>query len=252
MLLRMFMQIACRHKLLQIGSSRVCEMNNIMLRCSSTSTSLPGGFNSDGLREYAMLTNFGTDDQSTLTGQEIRRRRRLFPDDERKHPYVDLFSKKVSDNASNYIIAKSQTHFPSDVLGRAFFGSSNFMGEKMVLSSLNSLFSLYHVDAATTLPKEFRVKDQFLLWQVVVKSPFELILSYEIETLKFRGLTMLAFDPSLRKVYHGNCIDVREERIQKGFFPKKGVQLHVAYAKFLLDGMTDELENLANKTLIKT
>ena len=63
---------------------------------------------------------------------------------------------------------------------------------------------------------------------------------------------MLAFDPSLRKVYHGNCIDVREERIQKGFFPKKGVQLHVAYAKFLLDGMTDELENLANKTLIKT
>ena len=62
---------------------------------------------------------------------------------------------------------------------------------------------------------------------------------------------MLAFDPSLRKVYHGNCIDVREEIIQ-GFFPKKGVRLHVAYAKFLLDGMTNELENLANKTLIKT
>ena len=122
----------------------------------------------------------------------------------------------------------------------------------MVLSSLNSLFSLYHVDAATTLPKEFKVKDQFLLWQVVVKSPLELILSYEIETLNFRGLTMLAFDPSLRKVYHGNCIDVREERLVQGFFPKKAVQLHVAYAKFLLDGMTDELENLANKTLIKT
>lgn len=56
---------------------------------------------------------------------------------------------------------------------------------------------------------------------------------------------MLAFDPSLRRVYHGNVINVAEKRTKEEFLPDMGSKMHVKYAKFLLDGMVEELEKLA-------
>ena len=183
-----------------------------------------------------MLMDFGRDVQENPNGQEMRRRRRQLTDDQNQ-PYVDLFSSKVGDKCSEYLARHPS---PSDVLGRAFFGSKSFGGEKMILSTLNS----YPSDAIT-LPN-FKLNDQYLQWKVRMKTPIELICSYsvDVERLKFRGCTMLAYDPSLRKVYHGNCINVAEERI-KGFFPELGIQLHVKYAKFLLDGMVAELDKIA-------
>ena len=53
---------------------------------------------------------------------------------------------------------------------------------------------------------------------------------------------MLSFDESLRKVYHGNCIDVTNE---KGYILELAIKMHVNYAELLLNSMADELENLA-------
>lgn len=196
----------------------------------------------DGIREWAMLTDFGADSYDTLTGQELRRRRRQIPDDPKDQPYADLFSKRVSNECSEYLAGR---HSPSDALGRAFFGSKNFMGEKLVLTSLNSMLSLYP-EGATTLPTQFVPNEQYLQWRVTMKAPLELICSYRIEDLNFRGCTMLAFCPSLRKVYHGNVFNVTDEKMQ-GFLPDMGVRMHVHYAEFLLNGMTEELEKMANK-----
>ena len=56
---------------------------------------------------------------------------------------------------------------------------------------------------------------------------------------------MVAFDPALRRAYHGYCFDVAEKRIE-GFFLKNGIHMHTKYAEFLLDGMVESLEKLAN------
>lgn len=201
-------------------------------------STLSGGFDADHLREWAMLTNFGNDNIDSITGQEIRKRRRQIPEVENKLPYVDLFSKKVSNECSKYI---SNQHSPTDVLGKAFFGCNSFRAEKMLLNTMNTLFSLYPSNA-TTLPSVFNMRNQYLHWKVTSLAPSEIILSYNIGS--FRGATMLAFDQSLRKVYHGNCIDVTNESI-KGFIPELAIQMHVKYAESLLDGMVEELENLA-------
>mmetsp|Transcript_28264 Transcript_28264/g.51095 ORF Transcript_28264/g.51095 Transcript_28264/m.51095 type:complete len:242 (-) Transcript_28264:7-732(-) len=229
----------------RIGTQILVRCSSAPSRSSSTwanRTTLPGGFNADGLRDWAIRTDFGADGYENMTGQEIRRRRRQISDDPKKEPYADLFSKRVSDECSQYLARHPS---PSDVLGRAFFGSRSFMGEKLVLSSLNSLFSLYP-GHATTLPTNFKLNEQYLEWKVTMKAPLELICSFQIGGLKVKGCTMLAFDPSLRKAYHGTCMDVAEERIE-GFLPEKGIQMHKKYAQFLLDGMTDELENIANE-----
>jgi hypothetical protein len=203
----------------------------------SNKSILPGGFNSNGLREWAVLNDFGSDGCVTQTSREMRRRRRQVIDD----PYVDLFSKRVSDECSQYLSGHPS---PSDALGRAFFGSRNFIAEKIALSSLDSLLSLYP-EGATTLPKEFGLNNQYLQWKVTMKAPLELICSYQIERLNLRGCTMVAFDPALRRAYHGNCFDVAEKRIE-GFFLKNGIHMHTKYAEFLLDGMVESLEKLAD------
>ena len=201
---------------------------------------LPGGFTADGLREWAVLNDYGaTADCGTLpTSQDMRRRKRQLIDE----PYVDLFARRVSDECSQYL---SENSSPSDELGHAFFGSTNFMSERMILSSLNSLFSLYP-DDASTLPTVFSINDQYLQWKVTMKAPLELICSYQIERLNFRGCTMLAFDPALKNVYHGNCIDFAEKRIQ-GLILKKSFDIHRKYAEFLLTGMVSTLERRSNE-----
>lgn len=200
---------------------------------------LPGGFTANGLREWAVLNDYGaTVNCGTLpTSQDMRRRKRQLIDE----PYADLFARRVSDECSQYL---SQHPYPSDELGRAFFGSTNFMAERIILSSLDTLLSLYP-DGASTLPTLFSMNDQYLQWKVTMKAPLELICSYQIERLNFRGSTMLAYDPSLKMVYHGNCIDFAEQRIQ-GLILKKCFELHKKYAEFLLAGMVNTLERQSN------
>jgi len=113
----------------------------------------------------------------------------------------------------------------------------------MLLNTMNKLLSLYPTNA-TTLPSVFNMRDQYLHWKVTSLAPSEIILSYNIERLSFRGATMLSFDPSLRKVYHGNCIDVNNEKM-KGFIPELAIQMHVKYAELLLNDMVEDLEKLA-------
>ncbi|KAL9188472.1 hypothetical protein ACHAXT_006850 [Thalassiosira profunda] len=203
-------------------------------RISSSHGALPGGFNADGLREWAMLHDFGALGESAA-GRDMRQRRRQIDELEPKElPYVDLFSRRLSDECAGYL---SNHPSPSDVLGRAFFGSNSFLAER-------ALLSLYPKEAKS-LPTKFNVNDQYLQWKVAMKSPLELILSYNVERLQFRGCTMLAFDPSLRKAFHGNCIDVTEVRMQ-GPIARFGVQMHVKYAEYLLEGMCAELEKVAD------
>mmetsp|Transcript_10096 Transcript_10096/g.15655 ORF Transcript_10096/g.15655 Transcript_10096/m.15655 type:complete len:223 (-) Transcript_10096:8-676(-) len=208
-------------------------------RCVSTSASnpaawarntLPGGFTSDGLKHYGLLTNFGQESLEQLKSQEVRRRRRQL-DDDTNQPYVDLFSKSISDECSDYL--KSQAS-PSDVLARAFFGSKHFMPERMILTPIHLLSD----ESSTSIPSSFQVKDRFLQWTVVCKSPLELILSWQVSNVK--GVTMLAFDPALRKAYHGNCINITEKALDRPL-AATGLQLHKQYAHFLLDGMVKHL-----------
>ena len=200
----------------------------------SNSSTLPGGFSTDGLREWATLTDFGADGYEDQTRQDIRRRKMEYD------RYADLFSMRVSDGCSNYLASRPS---PSDVLGRAFFGSRRFTAEKIFISSLNSIFHLYP-EGSTILPAQFNMNDRFLHWNVSSKSPLEIIYTYQIDVFHFRGCTMLAYDPSLKKVYHGNCIDVAEERVKSSL----GIRMHVHYAKYLLGGMVRELEILSSDT----
>lgn len=75
-----------------------------------------------------------------------------------------------------------------------------------------------------------------------MNAPLELICSWGVERHDIKGCTMLAFDPSLGKVYHGNCINVQMQRLQ-GHELRHFMKLHVRYAKFLLGGMVGELES---------
>lgn len=199
---------------------------------SWSKATLPGGYSKEGLREWSILTNFGAD--CNANSQEMRRRRRQLSDDDL--PYVDLFSKRVGGECCRYLADHPS---PSDVLGKSFFGSNAFAAEKMFLSVLNSLYS--NERATSNPPSTFQLGDTYLQWTVTSKTPLELIFSWNIESAEVKGCTMVAFDPSSRKAFHGNCFNVSEERIQ-GVLPEMGIQMHVKYATFLLDGMIDELE----------
>lgn len=225
---------------LRIGRIASSFPSSASARSRSDSAALPGGFSADGLREWAVLTSFGAYDHDALTGGQWRRRRRRILDDPGYPPYADMFSRTVTAECKDYLVDQSS---PSDALGRAFFGSWRFAGERRVLTSLNALFSMYP-GGATTLPARFERGDRYLQWKVSAKAPLELICSYEVGGSTFRGCTMLAFDPSLGRAYHGNVVDVLEEKT-RGLLPAMGVRMHVRYAEFLLTGMVDDLEKKA-------
>lgn len=223
-------------------------INNIR-RCSSSATaaawakdSLAGGFTLDSLKHWALLSNFGQESFDQLKSQEIRRRRRRLDDDENQ-PYVDLFSKQISDESNDYL--KTQIS-PSDVLARSFFGSKNFMAERMILTPIYTLSG----SSSISLPRSFSMNDRYLAWTVAMKSPLELILSWNVSNVN--GVTMFAYDPSLRKVYHGNCINIAADTLHDRPLALRGIQLHSRYAQFLLDGMVEEIEELSCQPQTKT
>ncbi|KAL3805372.1 hypothetical protein HJC23_009079 [Cyclotella cryptica] len=212
------------------------HINNSATPLWSNST-IGGGFTKEGLRQWAVLTDFGI--LTDMSGQEMRRRKRLLNDDSKTLPYVDLLSRRISKQCSDYLVLQPS---PSSMLGRAFFGSNRFLIEKIFLMAMNSAFSLYP-RTGSKLPT-FELNDRYLHWTVTMSSPLELICSWELKRYGVKGCTMMAFDPSLKNVYHGNCMNVPMERLG-GFFFRNCIKLHVMYANFLLGGMVNELESIS-------
>lgn len=201
---------------------------------SSWSNSLGGGFTKDGLQQWAMLTNFGN--ESEMNGQQIRRRKRELSGLSNDSPYTDLFSQQISRHCCDYLLHQPS---PSGLLGQAFFRSTNFSPEKCFLLAINYAFSFYPKQAVN-MP-EFQLNDQYLQWRVTMKAPMELICTWELERYGLKGCSMMAFDPSLCKAHHGNCINIPTKQLE-GFKYRSAMKLHELYAKFLLDGMVKELE----------
>ena len=171
---------------------------------------LAGGFTKEGLQQF---------------GKRLWNEKQ---DDRDRNPYSDLFYDKISVPCSTWLDSHND---PSAEIAKAFFSSRRFYPERMLMTPF--LYDKMHVP-------EFREGDKFLAWEVISKSPLELICSWNLG--KVQGLTTVAFDPKLRRLYHGNCIDfdTADSRVFQALLP-----LHCHYAKFLLGGMKDVLEKKA-------
>mmetsp|Transcript_16478 Transcript_16478/g.32166 ORF Transcript_16478/g.32166 Transcript_16478/m.32166 type:complete len:248 (+) Transcript_16478:129-872(+) len=223
---------------LHFGTSSSSELQNLSLNTSRSKSTLPGGFSEEGLRQWCLLTDFGSDGYQNLTSRDLRRRRREIDEimeDPKRLPYTDLFDKKVSKVCHDYLVAHPS---PTDLLGKAFFGSRNFIAERILLTMIDPW-------GHTQLPEVFNLGDKYLHWQVTMRAPLELICTWKLEQFSVKGCTMMAYDPSLKKVYHGNCFNVPHGQVDEGQLIKMGMQLHVKYAEFLVNGMIDELESVA-------
>ena len=190
---------------------------------------LPGGYSKEGLKYWA------SEYWNPLKTQSKRRR------SHREHHeipyYCDLYSHRVSNESINWLEEQSN---PSAHLTRAFFGSTHFAPERVLLTLLYKGQSKCNRELDELY---FNKEDQYLAWTVQVNAPYELILTYDLGFM--RGCTMIAFDPSLRKVYHGNCIDIDADHLS----PIWGIAigLHQWYANFLLKGMVLQLEKAVLK-----
>ena len=204
-------------RLLPITTRSNRQIATLVTKRHVSKGSLGGGFTKQGLQQFGKRT------------WEQKNETKILDD-----PYADLFHIKISVPCSAWLDSHND---PSAELGRAYFGSPRFYPERMLLWLLSPfLFDTMH------LPQEFRKGDSFLVWEVASKSPLELICSWNLGNIK--GLTMVAFDPKLRRLYHGNCID--SVTSESSVF-KTSVPLHSLYAKYLLGGMKNMLENKVNE-----
>ena len=166
---------------------------------------LPGGFTKEALSQWAQHT---------------------WKDS--KEPYVDLYSEKISPECTEYL--KHQSN-PSSDLTKCFFGSNRFLPERCMLTLI---FRENYI-----LPDVFNTDSKFLAWNVAAHTPLETICTWELrQTVK--GCTMIGFDPQLRRIYHGNCIhsSFADNDMFRAMLP-----LHNNYAKFLLNGMVNQIED---------
>uniref|UniRef100_A0A7S2N1D2 Uncharacterized protein n=1 Tax=Helicotheca tamesis TaxID=374047 RepID=A0A7S2N1D2_9STRA len=117
-----------------------------------------------------------------------------------------------------------------------FFGSKHFLPERFILSSIAPS------STERTVPDPLCINDSFLFWKVAVKSPLEIIFTWQVNDKNklLRGCTMLSCDPKIKKVYHGNCLDASVK--QSKVFENIVLPFHDKYARFLLGGMVKELE----------
>ena len=211
--------------LLRYSHSFICYRKN----SSKSRGALAGGFTKEGLKYWAS--------QHWESSKEERHRRPSMLT-EVDHPpyYCDLYSQKVSIGCINWLEEQSN---PSVLLTRAFFGSAHFMPERLLITP-------FYYDRSTTntiQEANLNTNDQYLAWTVQVRAPHELILTYDIGYI--RGCTMIAFDPSLRKVYNGNCLDLVDADNASPLW-KLILGFHQWYAQFLLKGMVLELEKVVS------
>mmetsp|Transcript_1918 Transcript_1918/g.2336 ORF Transcript_1918/g.2336 Transcript_1918/m.2336 type:complete len:198 (+) Transcript_1918:59-652(+) len=149
-----------------------------------------------------------------------------------KHsPYSDLLSQKVSTASIDYL---NEHPHPSSELAKFFFKSVPFAPERIILTP----FRYQH----SALPNIFTEGTKYLFWTVRVHTPLEIILRWQLNGID--GCTMIAYDPQIKRVYHGNSIhsSVTKNNVFRALTP-----LHVQYAKLLLSGMVQELESNIEK-----
>lgn len=164
---------------------------------------LAGGFTKQGLQHYA--SHFWEEDVCA--------------------PYTDLFSKNISFECCEWL---DNHHDPSSELATSLFGSTRFVPERLLMTPFCE---------QTELPA-FKANDQYLVWEVTMKAPHEIICSFEVIGMK--GLTMMGFDPRTRRVFLGSCIDNQSSQ-RTGFTSM--VPLHCSYSQYLLQGLTETLES---------
>lgn len=220
-----------------------CQPINAAIRRRYVSSgALGGGFSKHNLAFFAArhwAKHDDADDPTAVSSsqQSERRRRRRIQDevDEDELPYADMFHQQISPDASKWLRSHPS---PSVVLARAFFSSDAFAPERTILSlGPNSGPSQAMSDSS------FNIGETHLLWTVTVKSPLEMILTWELESLgRLKGATQLAFDPSMRRVYQGNALD----RVPQWAVPL--IPLHERYAEYLLQGLVSEIEFAALKS----
>jgi len=192
--------------------------------------SLGGGFTKDGLKYWATQ-------HWKLSNSDNQRRSSRFTDLDETHTYYcDLYSYKVSTECINWLEGQSN---PSVLLTRAWFGSTRFMLERVLMSPFLQAKST----SRNITDAPLNMNDQYLGWSVQFRAPHELILTYNFASK--RGCTMIAFDPSLRKVSTGNCLEIDPNKASTLW--KLGIYFHQWYAKFLLKGMALELEKQSKK-----
>jgi hypothetical protein len=191
---------------------------------------LAGGFTSEALQQWA-IHHFNTDTNGKLK-QNKREGKRENENENESIAYVDLFSEPISNECVTYL--NNQKH-PSSELVKSFFGSSQFLPQRMLITPF-----FEH----SQLPDVFSLGTQYLPWTVAVQSPLETICTYErtfkFTNVKVRGCTMIAYDPKLRRVYHGNCIE-SSAATQSNIF-RIMTPMHVKYARMLLSGMVQDIE----------
>jgi len=117
-----------------------------------------------------------------------------------------------------------------------------FTPERLFLLSANQVFSVFP-DEVKKLPTDFAINTSYLHWRVASRTPLELICAWRLRSIK--GVTQFGFDPSVNKVYHGNCINLDESN--HGALAKLCIGTHVHYAKWLVEGMVKELNREATK-----
>jgi hypothetical protein len=196
---------------------------------SKSRGALAGGFTKEGLKYWASQ-------HWKPSKAETQPRSSRLTEDETPPYYCDLYSHKVSRKCINWLEEQSN---PSVLLTRAFFGSTYFTPEKILFTPF------FHAQSTSSSIKDapLNMNDQYLAWTVQVTAPHELILTYDLGTN--RGCTMIAFDPSLQKVYTGNCIDIDPDKASRLW--NVLLYFHHWYANFLLKGMVLQLEKTVSK-----
>ena len=218
-----------------------CQPINAAIRRRYISSgALGGGYCKLNLAYFAARhwTKHADDPTAVSSSQQSeRRRRRRIQDelDEDELPYADMFHRQISPDANKWLRLHPS---PSVLLARAFFSSDAFAPERTILSlAPNSGPSQSLSDSS------FNIGETHLLWTVAVKSPLEMILTWELESLgRLKGATQLAFDPAMRRVYQGNALD----RVPQWAMPL--IPLHERYAEYLLHGMSEIEKHAALKS----
>lgn len=198
-------------------------------------TYLGGGFNKEGFKEYAKYTWYSNSNS---------RRRTNRPSANTIEPYTDLFHTQISHECNQWL---SEQPNPSHNLVKAFFTSRPFQVEQKLLSIF------YNDNCIDSFPDK---KTNFLAWQISSLSQLETICEWKVGNI--RGFTTVAYDSQLRRIYHGNVVDIPwkedENTLDKGQIDDKEngnyalhlwkpmIDFHTWYAKILLNGMKDALE----------
>mmetsp|Transcript_20817 Transcript_20817/g.29216 ORF Transcript_20817/g.29216 Transcript_20817/m.29216 type:complete len:242 (+) Transcript_20817:56-781(+) len=211
-----------------LTASRNCRL------ISSERGALAGGFSKEGLRYWAATrwSDSGEYDSSMLYNRE-------------DPLYTDLYFLKVSHKCAKWI---DSNNIASSPLGLAFFGSRRFIPERVLMTPL-FLFS----DRNVLLPKAFDEDQTFLAWKCCQVSPLEVLLEWNVSFpgsngKLAQGITLLAFDPALKRVYFGNCVLTQKKSFNCAKptpFLQKLLALHANYSKYLLEGMVIQLESMS-------